>query len=253
VVLSEQEAEDAWKVSFGGVDHLLISGQDFFADQDSTPGRVWLRSRGTREFAFVITPPLAAPLQASLPLTRTAGSSQADRFAAEAAARKPELQFDQIQPPGDAPKVRLGPAASWRPRGVAQAPSEAELASAANWSITLPAQATDGLSELYLQVDYQGDVAQLYSAHHLLTDDFYNGQPWLIGLDRFLDRRGSNTFELSILPLRQDAPVYFELPNPMRFAPNGQIDKLDGLSLIPEYQLMICTGAESSAQNSCRP
>jgi hypothetical protein len=253
VVLSEQEAEDAWKVSIGGASHLLVSGADFFADPDTASGRIWLRSRGTREFAFAITPPLAAPLQASLPLTRTAGSSQADRFAAQAAARKPELHWRQIQAPGDAPPVKLGPAVSWRPRGVAQAPSQAELASTANWSITLPAHATDGLSGLYLQVNYHGDVARLYSAHRLLTDDFYNGQPWLIGLDRFLDRRGSNTFELSILPLRQDAPVYFEVPNPLSFAPNGQIDKLDGMSLIPEYQLTICTAAESSAQNSCGP
>ena len=94
-----------------------------------------------------------------------------------------------------------------------------------------------------MQVNYHGDVARLYSAHRLLTDDFYNGQPWLIGLDRFLDRRGSNTFELSILPLRQDAPVYFEIPDPLSFSPNGQVDKLDSLSLVPEYQLMIGAAA----------
>jgi hypothetical protein len=243
VVLTAQEAEDAWKVSIGGAGHLLISRQDFFADPDTAPGRIWLRSRGTREFAFAITPPLAASPQASLPLTQTAARAEVVRFAAKAAARKPELQCRQIQAPGDAPSVKMGPAPAWRPRGVAQAPSEAELAPAAKWSITVPPQATDGLSGLYLQVRYQGDVARLYSAHHLLTDDFYNGQPWLIGLDRFLDRRGSNTFELSILPLRQDAPVYFEIPDPLSFSPNGQVDKLDSLSLVPEYQLMIGAAA----------
>jgi hypothetical protein len=138
----------------------------------------------------------------------------------------------------------MGPALPWRPQGVAQAPSEGELPQAAKWSITLPQKATEGLSELYLQVRYQGDVARLYSAHRLLTDDFYNGQPWSIGLSRFLNARGANTFELNILPLRKDAPVYFEIADPPRFAPNLEIDKLDGLSLVPEYQLVIDSAAD---------
>lgn len=253
VVLTAEEAEDAWKVSIGGASHLLITGQDFFADPDTASGRIWLRSRGTREFAFTISPPLAVPPQASLPLTQSAAGEQAVRFTAEPAARKPELEWRQIQAPGDAPPVQLGPAAAWRPRGVAQAPSEGELAHAAKWSITVPPQAMDDLSGLYLQVSYQGDVARLYSAHRLLTDDFYNGQPWWIGLDRFLDRRGLTTFDLSILPLRKDAPVYFEIQDPPSFAPNGQIGKLDGLSLVPEYQLTICAAAGSLAPSSCRP
>jgi hypothetical protein len=86
-----------------------------------------------------------------------------------------------------------------------------------------------------------------------LTDDFYNGQPWWIGLDRFLHQRGPTTLDLSILPLRKDAPVYFEIQGPPGFAPNGQIGKLDGLSLVPEYQLTICAAAGSLAPGSCGP
>jgi hypothetical protein len=239
VVLTAQEAEDAWKISLGGACHLLISGQDFLADPDSMPSRIWLRSRGTPEFTFAITPPLAAPPQASLPLTQTAADGTVVRFAAAAETRNPRLQSIQLQDAGDAPEVRLGSSHGWRPRGVAQAPSEGDFSTAAKWSITLPQEDMDGLSGLYLQVRYQGDVARLYSGHRLLTDDFYNGQPWSIGLDRFLDSRGANTFELSILPLRKDAPVYLELPDPLSFSPRGQIDKLGGLSLIPEYQLLI--------------
>jgi hypothetical protein len=244
VVLSAQEAEDAWKTRIGGADHLLISEQDMFADPDAQPGRIWLRSRGTPEFAFAITPPLAAPPEASLPLTQTAADAQVVRFGAKAESRKLQLQYRQVQEAGDAPSVKMGPALPWRPQGVAQAPSEGELPQAAKWSITLPQKATGGLSELYLQVRYQGDVARLYSAHRLLTDDFYNGQPWSIGLSRFLNARGANTFELNILPLRKDAPVYFEIADPPRFAPNLEIDKLDGLSLVPEYQLVIDSAAD---------
>jgi hypothetical protein len=61
----------------------------------------------------------------------------------------------------------------------------------------------------------------------------------MVGLSRFLARDGSGNFELSILPLRKDAPIYFEFAAPLEFAPNAQIDKLDSLRLVPEYQLEI--------------
>ena len=136
----------------------------------------------------------------------------------------------------------IGPVPDWRPHGVAQAPSEGELPQAAKGSLGIPSGAMDGLSELFLQVKYQGDVARLYSGHTLLTDDFYDGQPWSIGLSCFLDPRGSSTFDLSILPLRRDAPLYLEGPDQLDFSSNGQIGRLDGMSLVPEYQLVIGAG-----------
>ena len=239
VLLTAQEAEDAWKVRIGGSDRLLISRHDFFADPDANPARIWLRSRTTPRFEFAITPPLAAPPLASLPLTRTAATGQVMGFAAQATMRDPQLQSLQVQVMGSAPLVKSGPAPKWRSHGVAQAPSEAELPQAGKWSITLPPRAMDGLSELFLQVNYKGDVARLYSAHRLLNDDFYNGQPWNIGVRRYLNPKGPSTFELSILPLRKDTQLYLEISDPLDFSPGGQIGKLDGIRLVPEYQLVI--------------
>jgi hypothetical protein len=140
--------------------------------------------------------------------------------------------------------VKTGPAQDWRPHGVAQAPPAGELPQSAQWSISVPAGALNGLSELFLEVNYQGDVARLSANHKLLVDDFYNGEPWTVGLSRFLARDGSGNFDLSILPLRKDAPVYFEFSQPVQFEQDGQIDKLDSVRLIPEYQLVITTGHE---------
>jgi len=57
-------------------------------------------------------------------------------------------------------------------------------------------------------------------------------RPWaIVNHDRFLVPGSSNTFELSILPLRNNTPVYFEIPDPLRFSPNRLIAKLDDLSL----------------------
>ena len=154
------------------------------------------------------------------------------------------MQSTEIQPDAEAPPVKTGPAQDWRPHGVAQAPAAGELPQAAQWSIAVPAGALNGLSELFLEVNYEGDLARLTANHKLLDDDFYNGKPWMVGLSRFLAPNGSGNFDLSILPLRKDAPVYFELPAPVQFEKNGQIDKLDSIRLVPEYQLVITAGHE---------
>ena len=243
VVLTSSEAENAWKVRIAGSDHLLITTQDFVADPDSRPARIGLRSLAKPHFEFAITPPASVPLQANVPLVPAATDRNAV-FTADVPQWQAAFQSTEIEPDAEAPPVKIGPAQDWRPHGVAQAPAAGELPQAAQWSITVPAGALNGLSELFLEVRYQGDLARLSTNHRLLDDDFYNGQPWMVGLSRFLAPNGSGNFDLSILPLRKDAPVYFEFPEPVQFEQNGQIDKLDSIRLIPEYQLVIATARE---------
>ena len=103
----------------------------------------------------------------------------------------------------------------------------------------MPDSIAGNFSELFLVISYQGDVARLSSNNKLLDDNFFNGHSWRIGMSRFLSSQKTNSFELSILPLRKDAPVYFEPPSQFTFPPTGQIHHLDGLSLVPEYQLIL--------------
>jgi hypothetical protein len=177
VVLTSREAEDAWKVHIGGSDHLLITDQDFLADPYVQPARIWLRSRATRQFAFTMTPPPAAQLEANVPLTTMPAPGQAQAFTAEAPEWSAALECRQIQAAGTAPPVKLGPSLSWRPHGVAQAPAADGLPQTAEWEITVPAEALNGLSELFLEINYQGDVARLSANHRLLNDNFSNGKP----------------------------------------------------------------------------
>ena len=113
--------------------------------------------------------------------------------------------------------MKLGPVFPWRKHGVAQAPSEDELPEAAKWAITVPQANMAHLSELFLEIKYQGDIARLYANHRLLTDDFYNGRTWSIGLatDSFMNSENERwQFRIAhTLPLRRDAPIYFELPS----------------------------------------
>lgn len=238
VVLTTQQAEDAWKVRIDGEEHLLITKQDFFADDTSRPERIWLRSRSNPEFSFTITPPLTSPIEATLPITRTASTVHAVSYTAKPELQDVKLVCHQARPAGTAPPVKLGPARGRR-SGVAEAPPASILPEAAEWSIIIPPDSLRGLSNLYLRISYQGDVARLYSHDRLLTDNFYNGRPWQIGLRRFFSKGRDGKFILSILPLRKDAPVYLEPADPIEFPDNGQVIRLDDVRLVPEYELGI--------------
>lgn len=242
-VLTQQQAEDAWKVRIGGADRLLITSADFSADPGATQGHLWLRSRDQSQISFTLTPPPAEPLSASLPLTASASTLQSVTYSADAAAWTDPFECVQTEVAGIALPVKTGPALDWRPRGVAQAPEAGPLPQAAHWSITVPAGAMNGLSDLYLKINYTGDVARLSSGGRLLDDNFYNGKAWTVGLKRFLVPQRPTTFDLSILPLRKDAPIYLETATPPAYAPNGQAINLDGVTLVPEYELEIDAGA----------
>jgi len=241
VVLTQHEAESAWKVKIDGRDHLLLTSADFLSD--STSGSpIWLRSRGSAHFEFAITPPVDTLLKASLPLTRTAADLNVDEFSADTLPRDIPIEVREIRPAGEAPPVKIGPAPAWRANGVAEAPPETELPQTAQWSITIPPGSIKGLSEAYIEIRYKGDLARLYAGGRLLDDNFYNGQPWSIGMRRYLDAQGGGSFTLSILPLRSDAPVYFELPHSLQFSSSGQIVRLDTIKAVPEYQMVLNPG-----------
>jgi hypothetical protein len=238
-VLTQKQAENAWMVHIDGGEQLLITDADFAADPNAQQGQIRLRSRASSEFTFTLVPPPAGALKANLQLTASASTAQSITYSADAAQWTDPLEVRQTNAAGVAPAVKTGPALDWRPHGVAEAPDAGKMANAARWTIAVPQGAMNGLNDLYLRINYTGDVARLYLGDHLLDDDFYNGRPWTIGLKRFLAAQGPTNFELNILPLRKDAPVYFETATPPEFGANGQAVSLDSVTLVPEYQLEI--------------
>jgi hypothetical protein len=236
VVLSQEEAEEAWIVSLNGSNHLLLTRQEFFVAQDGQNTRITLRSYGDPHFAFTLSPP-AVLLRGSAAMTRLSATPSAIGFKAEVDSRRVDPALKTIQAAQPVPPVIIGPPPAWRANGAAEAPGDAAFDNAAKWSIEIPANALQGLSNLFLDVQYAGDVARFSSGHLLLDDNFFNGEPWQIGLKRFLDPLKSNRFDLEILPLRADAPIY--LQDWPKIPTGGQVGELKSLRLIPQYELTV--------------
>jgi hypothetical protein len=119
------------------------------------------------------------------------------------------------------------------------APGDADFAAAAQWSLKIPSQSMNGLSDIYLRIHYAGDVARLTIDGRLLDDDFYNGRPWEIGLKRFLPESFDKTLEVSVLPLPRNAPIYLDARTRESMNAGGQTAKILSVELLPEYEVVL--------------
>jgi len=102
------------------------------------------------------------------------------------------------------------------------------------YTLTLPDGYMDGLSNLYLQLDYTGDKGKIYFNHRLVADDFFNGDVWETGLNRLHFPLANQALMLELYPLANDAPVYFDDEVARKKAENAS---LQTISLKPEYQI----------------
>ena len=88
-----------------------------------------------------------------------------------------------------------------------------------------------------LEMEYQGDIARLSADGHLLTDEFYTGMPWCIGLQRFRRQVESGLLEITIVPWRDRSKVILDDSAVDKAGDNGA--HLLKVTVLPEYQLTV--------------
>jgi hypothetical protein len=229
VLLDPDSAENLWRFQSGHSTHLVLTHDQFWSDGS----QVHLDRNGDPHFEFAVTPQLIGEPSASVPLHRT-GMPWTSSFSGAIPKADSDFAMAQTAKEGQVPQVPTGPPVSWR-EGVAMAPDEAAFSAAATWSIRIPPQDWRGVKDLFLRLEYDGDIARLKAGGKLLTDNFYNGEQWEIGLRRFRAPFDEGAVTLSILPRRKDAPIFLE--KPFREDGNGQVMRLNGVQLIPQYEL----------------
>ena len=232
LVLPQQTAEQAWKITTGNQTELALTEQQAFVDGDV----LTLQNLGSKNFATRLVPGDEAQLVSQDPAVGIVHAGSVYFTPPAKATSVVKLDSTPTKPAGEVAPLPADFKPSARPRVVAAAPTDADWSRAATYSIPLTKSAlTDTPTEQhFLRVRYTGDVARISAGTHLLDDNFADNRPWLIGLARFTPELLTNQLQLSIYPLRPNPPIFFEPGNePKPDAPTG----VQSVELLTQYTL----------------
>ncbi len=234
VLLSAADAKKLWRVNLNGHDQLVLTDAQVYADG----ARLVLRQIDKPSFSVKLFPPIL--------LTANQGNSERSEEVQDGLFRSLSWRFPehkiaitsaQVRPFGGAPVPVFGPKFPWRSSAVVMKPDESSFSGAAEWNLTIPGSSLNGLSDIYLAVNYRGDVARFMDGDRLLSDNFFNGAEWRIGLKRFLSGGAAHTFRLQILPFGNELPIFFEPGSAALPEKNGSKGTLQSIVAAPEYEL----------------
>lgn len=201
LVLTQELAWATWKGNLWGQERLVIS-EALVLSQDGDLNLSW---RGQESASLAIYPPVPQSI------TATAGHlTQRD----EGLFTRCSLT---LQPYQSTPRI--------------------QRLSAHTLSITLSEEILTGVEDVFLCLDYVGDMGHAYLDGKLMSDHFANGLPWEIGLKRFLSQKERELL-IHLSPLTSDAAVLRYFPTGMAFRPS--VDDTAGvevrsLTLLPHY------------------
>ena len=201
---------------------LIYSLADVYFDGD----QIHLSSTDAARLNFAVFPSLDREVAG---FRRTEDEGIFKAYAGAVAPIHVEAEVRQVQEAGKAAPVRIG-------KEVAMAPEEAAFDGAARWSIRVPDVKSAAVGEVLLRITYRGDIARIYAGGRLITDDFYHGAPWEIGLRGIPAADLKQGLELKILPLRQDAPIYLATGVKPVIPAGGQVAQVTEVRLLPEYR-----------------
>jgi beta-galactosidase len=138
-----------------------------------------------------------------------------------------EVRTELLRPAGPAREIPLSQGRSH----IALAPTEFDFTNAAIYRISLPKPIALGADPL-LCIHYLGDVARVTLNGQLIDDNFYSGRDFEIGLRRYGKAILGGDLQLQILPLRKDAPIFFEPSLRPDFGTNETLLKLPAVGLV---------------------
>jgi beta-galactosidase len=199
-VLSAADATRLWRVPFDGRDRLVLSDAVVLADQ----GQLRLQSFQPGRIGFAMFPAPAemagASRQASdgifTHFSAAVGATESPQAVAMRVIRRPEL-----------------------PAGELNGTDERAWQHAVEWEIIIPPCGVD--RQLRLDIRYLGDAARIYQGGTLLSDNYFNGEPFNVALWRL---SGERPMILRLLVLPPTPLLLSRVPASLR----PQIAEADG-------------------------
>jgi hypothetical protein len=232
VLMPRAQAEDLWDVD--GANHLLLTGAQFYSDN----GRLHLYSDGNPNFAFSIFDDSDARIESHVPLQQEK-DGLFTKYAAHLAPATFRAVPVQIKAAANRSLPQNGPLIKGSKQAVPLAPDDSDFKQAAIWEIKVPEHWPGNISNVFLKIDYRGDVARLYSGNRLLDDNFWNGNVWQIGLKEIGYESAKDTLRLYILPLPTHSPVYLESNGHGGTLELSTGNALRKVEFVPQYQLSL--------------
>lgn len=104
------------------------------------------------------------------------------------------------------------------------------------WDVTVPYNIFTGLNNVYLNIKYKGDRAEIYNDHQLSADNFNDNLNWNIGLMRQERNVSGKTLRMVIYELTPETKIFFDVSPKADGYNRCEIEKFD---VNPEYKIKI--------------
>jgi beta-galactosidase len=229
VVLGQKTSLAVWKGSLLGRKRIFLTSADLVLDGD----KLLLSSTTPENLNIAICPaPPSLVSPNGFDVTRK-DDGIFERFAPQPPPPvKFSATFKEIQAAGPAREIPLGKI----DQPMAKAPLDADFGQAAVWRVTIPDKVDLGTDPI-LRFHYVGDVARVMLDGKFITDDFYNGNAFDIGLRRHAPGILDGDLCIAILPFRKDAPIYLAGKARHNFGSADSLASLQSVEIIQHYQL----------------
>jgi hypothetical protein len=226
VVLDEKSSLSLYKGTVAGREYAFLSEAALMMDG----GTLVLQSDDATKLS-VATVPAPATVRDGQTIIAGVPDGVFRRYTLGQADPPPiELGIRQTKPAGPPRTIPTGS------QGVAESPVDADFDAAAVWHIRPPAD-LDPKRDVLIRVHYVGDVARAECDGKLLTDNFYNGTAFDIGLDdRFPAAIFEKGIELKILPLQKDAPIMLDATVRPAFGADNIVVDLESVEAIERIE-----------------
>ncbi len=230
VLLSEQDSLGLYQLEWRGQNRLFLTKAAIMVDGT----QVRLTSTNLADLQLCIFPCEGALKQNNRHITGQPNGIFRKFNPSTERRRVANASFNLVRPAGPPRTIQLGKIN----QPVAAAPEDADFDQAAVWRVKLPAN-LDLSSDPILRVHYIGDVARISLNGKLLTDDFYNGNVWEIGLRRHAPEILTGDLRIAILPLQKDAPIYLAAEAKPNFGQRAAIAELSRIEIVPRYTVTL--------------
>ncbi len=113
--------------------------------------------------------------------------------------------------------------------------------------VSISPDSFEEVENIYLDVDYDGDIGNCFIDGKLVSDNFYNGTIWELGLKQVLQNQTSKQLFILITPNRRISKPESTTSSAMAYIParsNSGAAAIQAIRAVPEYKVILAVSAD---------